>query len=141
MVVPMSRPLEDWPRLASYVVSARIAAGYRDRKEFAAATGITHRTLGKLENGQRVSPDTLAVVEQEIHWKPDSARRVLAGGEPVMAQQSGDSDHRRHYDDPRLQAIEELDFPPDVRRGMIRFAQGWLNIPSEGGGEAAQMAG
>ena len=134
----MNRPYEDWPRLASYVVSARRAAGYRDRKEFAAAPGITHRTLGKLENGQRVSPDTLAVVEREVGWKPDSARMILSGGEPILAAPASDSD--RHYDDPRLQQIWELDFPEDVRRGMIRFAEGWLNIPPESG-EAAQAAG
>lgn len=78
----MNRPREDWPRLASYVISARIAAGYRDRQEFAAATGITARTLGKLETGHPVSPETLAVVEQHVGWRPDSARQILAGGEP-----------------------------------------------------------
>jgi transcriptional regulator with XRE-family HTH domain len=139
MVIRMSRPLEDWQRLASYVVSARLAAGLKDRKALEAASGVTHRTLGKLENGQRVSPDTLAAVERVVGWKPDSARRVLAGGEPVMADSPGDGDRRRHYDDARLQAIENLDFPEDVRRGMINFARGWLGINE--GGEAAQMAG
>lgn len=134
----MNRPREDWPRLASYVVSARLAAGMRDRKALEAASGVTHRTLGKLENGQRVSPDTLAAVERVVGWKPDSARKILAGGEPVLAEPGGEQ-RRRHYDDPRLQAIEELDFPADVRRGMIRFAEGWLGI-GEGGGEVAQMA-
>ena len=78
----MNRPREDWPRLASYVISARIAAGFRDRRALSAATGITDRTLGKLETGHRVSPDTLAAIEQAVGWKPDSARQVLAGGEP-----------------------------------------------------------
>lgn len=82
----MNRPREDWPRLASYVISARIAAGYKDRQEFSAATGVTARTLGKLETGHPVSPETLAVVEQHVHWKPDSARSVLWGGEPAPAK-------------------------------------------------------
>jgi hypothetical protein len=78
----MNRPLEDWPRLASYVVSARLAAGFRDRRTLSVATGVTDRTLGKLENGKRVSPDTLAAIELAVGWKPDSARQILAGGEP-----------------------------------------------------------
>lgn len=78
----MNRPREDWPRLASYVISARLTAGYKDRQEFSEATGITARTLGKLETGHPVSPETLATVERPLGWKPDSARMILAGGEP-----------------------------------------------------------
>ena len=81
MVMP--RTHEDWPRLASYVVSARIAAGFKDRRALSAASGVTDRTLGKLENGQHVSPDTLAAVEQAVGWEPDSARLVLQGDSPV----------------------------------------------------------
>lgn len=90
----MNRPREDWPRLASYVVSARIAAGYKDRRALSAATGVTDRTLGKLENGQRVSPDTLAAIELAVGWKPDSARTILAGGEPAPVQPPPSSDRR-----------------------------------------------
>lgn len=72
----------DWHRLASYVVSARLAAGYKDRRALSAASGVTDRTLGKLENGQPVSPETLAAVEALVGWKPDSARSILYGGEP-----------------------------------------------------------
>jgi hypothetical protein len=82
----MSRPHEDWSRLASYVVSARVRAGFRDRREFARATGITDRTIGKLELGQPVGPETLAVVAATVGWKPDSPRRILAGGEPEPIQ-------------------------------------------------------
>src|SRR5262245_46217733 len=68
---------EDWERLASYVVSARLAAGYRDRRQLAAATGITDRTIGTLENGRPVSPETLAAIESVVGWKPNSARQIL----------------------------------------------------------------
>ena len=47
---------EDWRRLADYVVARRVELGMRDRRAFAQATGVTERTLGKLENGQHVSP-------------------------------------------------------------------------------------
>ena len=61
---------------------------------------------------------------------------VLRGGELTpLADDSG-----RRYEDDRLQQIWELDgLPEDVRRGMIRFAEGWLGISE--GGESAQMAG
>src|SRR5258708_30740948 len=49
-------PGEDWERLGDYVVARRTALGMRDRRAFAAATGVTDRTLGKLQNGRRGSP-------------------------------------------------------------------------------------
>jgi transcriptional regulator with XRE-family HTH domain len=88
----MPRTNEDWPRLASYVVSARIAAGFKDRRALSAATGVTDRTLGKLETGNRVSPDTLAAIEIAVGWRPDSARTVLNGGEPVMQRAADPED-------------------------------------------------
>jgi hypothetical protein len=78
----MNEAREDWKRLAAYVTSARLAAGWKDIRSFAAATGITERTLGKLENAQRVSPGTLATVAQHVGWAPDTPRVILAGGEP-----------------------------------------------------------
>ena len=46
---------EDWERLGDYIVARRIALGMRDRRSLAAATGVTERTLGKVETGKRVS--------------------------------------------------------------------------------------
>ena len=77
---------EDWPRLASYVVARRVQLGYRDRKALAATSGVTARTLGKLETGRSVGQVTLADVEIALGWEPDSARRVLAGGEPALRE-------------------------------------------------------
>lgn len=86
MVMLMSNPRPDLRRLASYVIAARIQAGYATRKEFAAATGITARTLGKLENAtEPVSGETLARVAEAVHWTPDSPALVMAGREPVPA--------------------------------------------------------
>jgi hypothetical protein len=92
----------DWNRLASFVVSARVAAGYKERRAFARAIGVTERTLGKLENGYSVSAPTLASVEQGVGWKPDSARRVLHGGEPDTVSPSAHG--RPRYDDPEEDA-------------------------------------
>src|SRR5512135_73102 len=88
---------EDWKRLSDYVVARRIALGMRDRRALAAATGITDRTLGKIENGKRVSASTLGAVENHLGWAPGSCRRILAGGEPVIV--AAEPSHPR-YDDP-----------------------------------------
>lgn len=126
---------EDWRRLADYVVARRVELGMKDRRAFAEATGVTERTLGKLENGQRVSPSTLGVVENLLGWAPGSCRRILAGGEPNArsAEQSHDE-----YDDPTLRHIASTPgLPPDVVRGLIALARTWRQ-GGEGADEQAQ---
>ena len=95
MVMAMRQPPEDWQRLADHVRTARQDAGFPTRRALAEATGVTERTLGKLENGERVSADTLATVARAVGWPPDGPRRILAGGEPVP----------REPDRPRLEAV------------------------------------
>jgi transcriptional regulator with XRE-family HTH domain len=113
---------EDWRRLADYVVARRVELGMRDRRALAAATGITDRTLGKLENGQRVSPSTLGVIENLFGWAPGSCRRIMAGGEPNATL--GQADAR--YDDPTLRHLASTPgLPPEVVRGLIALARNW----------------
>jgi transcriptional regulator with XRE-family HTH domain len=115
-------PGEDWRRLADYIVARRVELGMRDRRALAAATGITDRTLGKLENGQRVSASTLAVLENELGWAPGSARRILAGGEPSLTTATAEG----QYDDPTLRHLANTPgLPPDVVRGLIALARNW----------------
>jgi hypothetical protein len=114
---------EDWKRLGDYVVARRIALGMRDRRALAAATGVTDRTLGKLENGRRVSPSTLGAVENHLGWAPGSCRRILAGREPVMLAAAAG---HPQFDDPTLQYIAETPgLPADVVRGLIALARNW----------------
>ena len=114
---------EDWRRLADYVVARRVELGMRDRRAFAEATGVTERTLGKLENGQRVSPSTLGMVENRLGWAPGSCRRILAGGEPNVG--SPDLGHAE-YEDPTLWHIASTPgLPPDVVRGLVALARNW----------------
>jgi transcriptional regulator with XRE-family HTH domain len=113
---------EDWRRLADYVVARRVELGMRERRALAAATGVTDRTLGKLENGHRVSASTLAVIENELGWAPGSCRRILAGSEPSLATASPDGS----YDDPTLRHLANTPgLPPDVVRGLIALARTW----------------
>jgi len=114
--------VEDWQRLGDYVVARRIALGMRDRRSLAVATGVTERTLGKVETGHRVSASTLGALDNHLNWAPGSCRQVLAGGEPVVA--AGAS--LPHYDDPTLRHIAEVPgLPPDVVRGLIALARNW----------------
>ena len=114
---------EDWQRLADYVVARRVELGMRDRRAFAEATGVTERTLGKLENGQHVSPSTVGMVENRLGWAPGSWRRILAGGEPNLG--SPDPGHAE-YEDPTLWHIASTPgLPPDVVRGLVALARNW----------------
>jgi hypothetical protein len=126
---------EDWMRLADYVIARRVELHMRDRRAFAEATGVTDRTLGKLENGQRVSASTLGVVENQLGWAPGSCRRILAGGEPS----AGPADREQAgYDDPTLRHIASTPgLPPDVVRGLIALARNWRQT-QEGTDEQAQ---
>ena len=126
---------EDWRRLADYVVARRVELRMKDRRAFAEATGVTERTLGKLENGQRVSPSTLGVVENHLGWAPGSCRRILAGGEPNARP----ADHGHdEYEDPTLRHIASTPgLPPDVVRGLIALARTWRQ-GEESTGQTAQ---
>lgn len=127
---------EDWRRLADYVVARRVELGLRDRRALAAATGVTDRTLGKLENGQRVSPSTLGVIENRLGWAPGSCRRILAGGEPSLVSSSQED---AEYDDPTLRHLASTPgLPPDVVRGLIALARNWRQAGDEGPAEATR---
>jgi len=126
---------EDWRRLGDYVVARRVELRMKDRRAFAEATGVTERTLGKLEHGQRVSPSTLGVVENHLGWAPGSCRTILAGGEP-NARPAGHS--HDEYEDPTLRHIASTPgLPPDVVRGLIALARTWRQ-GEEGTDQAAQ---
>ena len=127
-------PGDDWRRLADYVVARRVELGMRERRALASATGVTDRTLGKLENGQRVSASTLAVIENELGWSPGSCRRILAGAEPNLVAATDDG----QYSDPTLRHLASTPgLPPDVVRGLIALARTWRD-GDEGTGEPIQ---
>jgi hypothetical protein len=109
----MNQGHQDWNKLASYVTSARLAAGWKDIRSFAAAIGITERTLGKLENGQQVGPGTLATVAANVGWAPDTPRVILAGGEPPSVQPPRPV--LREVPPPPLLGIVEADLSPAAR--------------------------
>src|ERR1700758_178313 len=70
-------------RLGHYIVSRRVALGYRNRTDFAESLNFPVRTLSDIENGVRkASPGTYAMLENKLAWAPGSIDTILAGGEP-----------------------------------------------------------
>ena len=70
-------------RLGHYIVSRRVALGYRNRTDLADSLQFTVRTLADIEHGVRkASPGTYAMLENKLSWAPGSIDTVLAGGEP-----------------------------------------------------------
>jgi Helix-turn-helix len=119
----------NWRRLADYVVARRVALGMRDRRALALATGVTERTLGKLENGQRVSASTLGAIENQLGWAPGSCRRILAGGEPVAGTAAPGEQQPA---DPTLEYLASTPgLPPEVVRGLIALARNWRQAQDE----------
>jgi len=130
---------EDWRRLADYVIARRAELGMRDRRALAAVTGVTDRTLGKLETGHRVSASTLGVIENHLGWTPGSCRRILAGGEPgtVPAGAAVGAD----YEDPTLRHLAGTPgLPPDVVRGLIALARNWREAEGDDAEQARRRA-
>ena len=70
-------------RLGHFIVSRRVALGYRNRTDLAASLQLTVRTLADVEQGVRkASPGTYAILENKLAWAPGSIDTILAGGEP-----------------------------------------------------------
>ena len=70
-------------RLGHYIVSRRVALGYRNRTDLANSLQFTVRTLADIEHGVRkASPGTYAILENKLAWAPGSIDTILAGGEP-----------------------------------------------------------
>ncbi len=70
-------------RLGHYIVSRRVALGYRNRTDLAGSLQFTLRTLADIEHGVRkASPGTYAMLENKLAWAPGSIDTILMGGEP-----------------------------------------------------------
>lgn len=66
------------------VLERRRERGYRTQAEFAAALGVSRRTVAALERGEHpMSDDTVAAVERVLGWSPGSVDAILAGKQPT----------------------------------------------------------
>ena len=112
-------------RLGHYVVSRRVALGYRNRTDLANSLKFTVRTLADIEHGVRkASPGTYAMLENKLGWAPGSIDTILAGGDPkeLVVKLSRDSREQRYHsfttDALSRASTEELLL--ELRRRIIR---------------------
>ena len=68
-------------RLGHYIVSRRVALGYRNRTDLADSLQFTVRTLSDIEHGVRkASPGTYAMLENKLAWTPGSIEIIWPAG-------------------------------------------------------------
>lgn len=99
----------DWAHLARQLARARKVAGLT-QGELAEALGVGLSTVQKMERPgvpwAKVSP-THRLAARYLGWTDDSIDRVLAGGEPVMAEGAADA-RLAQAADAQQSAFEEL---------------------------------
>jgi transcriptional regulator with XRE-family HTH domain len=78
---------EDLARLAKYVVRRRVELGWKTREAFAAASGLSVRTLGDIERARRkVGDASIAAVEDALGWRPGAFDAILADRDPELVE-------------------------------------------------------
>jgi hypothetical protein len=111
-------------RLGHYVVSRRVALGYRNRTELADDLQFTLRTLADVEHGVRkASPGTYAMLENKLAWAPGSIDTILAGGEPkdlVVNLRRPSPDRLSHAASDALSRASTEELLLELRRRIIR---------------------
>ncbi len=120
-------------RLGHYIVSRRVALGYRNRTDLADSLQFTVRTLADIEHGVRkASPGTYAMLENKLAWAPGSIDTILAGGEPkelVVKQRRATPDRLSHAATDVLSRASTEELLMELRRRIItprdRRAESW----------------
>lgn len=77
---------EEWDRLARALFSRRTALGL-SRQRVADAAGVSLGSVKNLEqqgNDYKRMPSTLAPITEVLGWTRESARNVMAGGDPTL---------------------------------------------------------
>ncbi len=106
-------------RLGHYIVSRRVALGYRNRTDLANSLQFTVRTLADIENGVRkASPGTYAMLENKLGWAPGSIDTILAGGEPKELVVK----LRRDSPEPAIPLLHHRRAVPGLHRGAAAGA-------------------
>ena len=112
-------------QLGHYIVSRRVALGYRNRTDFANSLQFTVRTLSDIENGVRkASPGTYAMLENKLGWAPGSIDTILAGGEPkelvVKLRPTAPTPRTHGYTTEALSHASTEELLLELRRRIIR---------------------
>lgn len=73
---------DDWKRLGAYVVQRRNELGYGSQVALEEASGVSYRTISRLETGHSIGKNNLRKLEQALLWDLGSVDAILAGGDP-----------------------------------------------------------
>ena len=115
-------------RLGHYIVSRRVALGYRNRTDLADSLQFTVRTLADIEHGVRkASPGTYAMLENKLAWAPGSIDTILAGGEPkelVVKQRRTTPNRLAHAATDVLSRASTEELLMELRRRIITPREG-----------------
>jgi transcriptional regulator with XRE-family HTH domain len=80
---------DDWQRLGTYVVQRRNELGYGSQAALEEASGVSYRTISRLETGHGIGKNNLRKIEQALRWQVGSMEQVLAGGVPMPIEDAG----------------------------------------------------
>lgn len=106
---PDGVPNRDWKRLKGYVVARRREIGYEQRKAFTDAIRLSYNTVGKIERGEPVGPEVLAVLEEFLLWTPGDIGKILdEGGTPTVRTATPDTNGP-------AEAVQSLSFNAQLR--------------------------
>lgn len=124
--------MDDYARLGKQLKAARLARRPRVAQTDAAeALDVGRSTIQKMESDavEHVTSTTVQAYARWLGWSADSVERVLAGGDPVMAE---DVQHA-------LSAVPDIPLSPDVeyelRSGRILGGQVFNLGPDENDGQ------
>src|SRR5438067_11467695 len=99
---------QEWDRLARALHERRTALGL-SRQRVADAAGVSLGSVKNLEqqgNEYKRVPHTLALIAKALGWSPESARAVMAGGEPTII--NGETTPRIRDDEYELEVDPEV---------------------------------
>ena len=105
-----------WVSLGAEVIRRRVELGMRTRRELIERSGISRKTLGQIERGDRESYDraTIAQLEQTLRWPSGAVQQLVSTGRERMVPLDDPDPLDAKLD--RLRTIAGTLNPTDLRR-------------------------
>lgn len=125
----MPEQTQERVRLDALMEERRIELGLRWR-DLVERGGPTYETFRAIRHGTgEIRPLTKRAIEASLQWAYGSVDAILGGGDPEPLDGRSPRPAGQRYDDDRLQevsdAVDRLDADPELKQGMIAFADAW----------------
>lgn len=112
--MPPSSDVADWRRLKLKVQGRMRQLGYESQTQLADAMDMSRPHVAKIFSEKAVGETTLVALDDALLWETGSSQVVLRGGEPVIADETGEgSDRQRDHE--AEQRTEGSDFVRQLR--------------------------